>query len=224
MISLQDSIRYIALAAIIYFLVKAFANDTLDNQQIALLVICILLVVAFLMYQTSCPAPKRSVEKYQITDPPVVDSIYPGPPNTNPVLGKPEVPPTRPKYEDPDIRDFKDIMGIDKKTYEALVKNEERAENKIRSRYQDEMVFTSTHPFNTVPLGTQLYGYTYLPPENWFRAYERPPVCVTDKKCNVCPIAEKSAAGLMEFDTSNNVMGPDGINLRYVRKILNKDI
>jgi hypothetical protein len=113
-------------------------------------------------------------------------------------------------------------MGIDKQTYEKLIENEKKAMNKIREKQRDEMVYTNTHPFNTIPLGTQLYGYTYLPPENWFRAYERPPVCVTDKQCPVCPIAESNTSGLMEFDTTNNVLGPDGINLRYVKSKLNR--
>ena len=78
--------------------------------------------------------------------------------------------------------------------------------DRIAGGYKDEMVYTSTHPFNTVPLGTQLYGYTYLPPENWFRAYERPPVCVTDDRSPVVPVYSSAGVSeLMQFDTTNNI-------------------
>jgi len=95
--------------------------------------------------------------------------------------------------------------------------------NKIQATHKDDMVYTTTHPFNTVPLGTQLYGYTYLPPENWFRAYERPPVCISKKSCPVCPVADPSTAGLLEFDSNNNTMGAMGIDYRYTKKVLNKN-
>jgi len=120
---------------------------------------------------------------------------------------------------------LKDIMGIDKEVYEKLGQEEQEAMGKIVGRYRDEMVYTSTHPFNTVPLGTQLYGYTYLPPENWFRAYEKPPVCVTDRRCPVEPIySGKDTVDLMEFDTSNNVLGPEGMDIRYIKKKINDNI
>lgn len=221
MISLQDSIKYIAIAAIIYFLLKAFAADKLKEEHIILLVVLIMALIIFIANQNfTCPN-KRRFEGYQMTDTAIVNSVYPGPNNTNLPLDKPtEWDNTQ--YPDQDIQDMKDIMAIDKETYEKLTENEKKAIDKIRSNYTNEMVYTTTHPFNTIPLGTQLYGYTFLPPENWFRAYERPPVCITDKKCPVCPIADATTSGLMEFDASNNILGPDGIDVRYVKKILNR--
>jgi hypothetical protein len=222
MLSLQNFIKYLGLAIIIFFLIKAFTDNKLDNTSVCILVIIIMALIMFLIRNTTCVRSKN--EHYQITDPPIVDSIYPGPDNIE--METDILEPMKPdiKEKDQDIQDFKDIMAIDKETYQKLIKNEKNAEEQIREKQRDEMVYTNTHPFNTIPLGTQLYGYTYLPPENWFRAYERPPVCVTNKRCPTCPIAEGgSTSNLMEFDTSNNVVGPDGINLRYVKKILNKN-
>jgi hypothetical protein len=233
MFSLQDGIKYVGLAIIIFFLIKAFISDKMDNKQIVVLVIAIMAIVIFLVcHRSDCPKERfknqrerklAGREYYEITDPPIVDSIYPGPENTE-ERSAPLLPPPPPiKNRNKDIQDFMDIMGIDKQLYEKLIKRENKAKEKIRQNYRDEMVYTTTNPFNTVPLGTQLYGYTYLPPENWFRAYERPPVCVSDSRCPVCPIADGgSTSGLMEFDTSNNIMGPDGIDLRYVKRVLNK--
>lgn len=221
MISLQDSIKYIAVAAIIYFLLKAFVADKLGEEYIILLVVIIMALVIFIANQNfTCPN-KRRLEGYQMTNPAIVNSVYPGPTNTNEPLDKPTEW-NNTQYPDADIEDMKDIMAIDKETYEKLNENEKKAIDRIRSNYTNEMVYTTTHPFNTVPLGTQLYGYTFLPPENWFRAYERPPVCITDKKCPVCPVADASTSGLMEFDASNNILGPNGIDVRYVKRVLNR--
>lgn len=221
MFSLQDLIRYVGLAAIIFFLIKAFANNKLNNKQIIFLVIAITLIVIFLICQY--PSCRKTKEPYQITDPPLVDSIYPGPDNTEYKADQLEKLPPMKEYVNEDMQNSKDIAGIDKELYHRLMKQEKKAMNKIRDNYRDQMVYTTTHPFNTVPLGTQLYGYTYLPPENWFRAYDAPPVCITDKKCPVCPILDtQNTSELMEFDTANNVMGPDGIDLRFVKKVLNK--
>lgn len=228
MISLLDTVKYIGLAAIIYFLLKAFAKD-MSNKKIAIIVGGIMILVIFInTNSTSCP--KQVVrEKYNPTEPPIVPSIYAEPSHAD---EKPLEKTTEsinfdlPKSaKDKDIENLKDIVGINKKIYEELKDEEKAAMAKIAAKYRDEMVYTETHPFNTVPLGTQLYGYTYLPPENWFRAYERPPVCVTDNRCPVVPVyTSKGTSELMEFDTTNNVMGPEGINLRFIRKILNDGI
>jgi hypothetical protein len=222
MITFLDLIKYLGLAVIVYLLIKAFVGSKISNEAILILTIIIMAIAIFLMNQCAACPNRYVTEGYRVTDPPIVDSIYPGPDQSDSDLGNPENPMLI-KYTDKDVQDFKDIMGIDKKTYEQIVKNEQKAEKKIRSKWGNEMVFTNTHPFNTVPLGTQLYGYTYLPPENWFRAYERPPVCVTDKRCPVCPIADSGTADLLEFDTSNNAVAPEGINLRYIKRVLNRD-
>ena len=223
MISLQDSVKYIVLALILYCLLKAFSVDSTSDKELAFLVICIVFVVFVLTYNTNTKCKKRRrVEEYQMTAPPVVDSIYPQKDNID---EKPDsnIQYKNIEYVDADIKDFKDIMAIDKKTFKKIMDNEQRAMDVIQDNHTNEMVYTNTHPFNTVPLGTQLYGYTYLPPENWFRAYERPPVCVTDQRCPVCPSAYGNTADLMQFDTSNNIINSSGIDLRYAKRKLNKE-
>lgn len=58
---------------------------------------------------------------------------------------------------------------LDTEAIEQIKTREANAMAKIVSKYQDNMIYTESHPFNTVPLGSKLYGYTYLPPENWYR-------------------------------------------------------
>ena len=225
MISLEDGIKYLALIAIIYFLIKAFVADRLGNTEIGLLVLFIMIPVIFICMRFSKKCKKRLMtEHYQITDPPVVPSIYPGPPNVDAVLGKVQIPPPLPpSAQNLDVQDFKSIVPIDLQVYEGLIGEEDAAKNRIRQSYANEMVFTETNPLNTVPLGTQLYGYTFLPPENWFRAYERPPVCITNNPNIVRPIGEGNyVADLLEFDTQSNIPGPAPVTPRSVQLNINK--
>ena len=229
MISSQDRIiTYAGLTAIIYFLIRAFTEDALDNKQTLLLLVCIMVPVMFLCDQSLQTCPKKNAETYrehyQVTDPPVTASIYPGPPNQDPVLGKVQIPPALPAASDNlDIQDFKDTLPINRKIYAELVDNEEKAKNKIRSTFTNEMVFTESDPFNTIPLGTQMYGYTFLPPENWFRAYDRPPVCISDTRPLMEPIIDgNSTRDLLEFDTMSNIVTASAVTPRSVAKKLNQ--
>lgn len=210
MISLQDCIKYIGLAAIIYFLIKAFADNLLSNKQIGILVLCIIIIVIFIVnQQLSC----TKIEKFDSNN------------NSAQLVSNNENNITRQDMDDEDTNDddmdnLKDILGVDDQKYQNIIQKENDAMNKIRSNHQYEMVYTNTHPFNTIPLGSQIYGYTYLPPENWYRAYERPPVCITNKQNNVYPAPNASISGLMEFDSDNNL---SNINTNYVNKVLNRN-
>lgn len=213
MITFIDGVKYLGLAAIIYFLLKSFVNDKLSNTQILIIVISIMVLVIFIIGQNS-ECSKRRKEGFETSQ------------TNNEVIVD-----TEPNSKEPEEIDYNQnavlrdiaVFGLDKNRYEKILADEKEAMDKIKSGYQNEMIYTQTHPFNTVPLGSRLYGYTFLPPENWFRAYERPPVCITDKKCTVCPMNEPSTAGLLEFDSANNTMGPMGIDTNYISKVLNKE-
>ena len=135
MFSLQDGIKYIGLAAILYFLIKAFAGNYIDNKQIAILVLIIMALVIFLLsISTDCPKNINKIiarEHYQITDPPIVNSIYPGPDNTEYRTDTLLPPPPNIMEKDADIQDFKDILPIDKQVYERLIKKEKKAKKKL---------------------------------------------------------------------------------------------
>ena len=54
------------------------------------------------------------------------------------------------------------------------------------------------------------YGYSFLPPEHWYPQAPKAPVCVTDKKCPVCPITTTGyPLDVKEWDTANNVLPDD---------------
>ena len=119
-----------------------------------------------------------------------------------------------------DVEDMKDLMGIDRERWAILRENVNNAKARIASRWQDEMKYTQSNPLNTIPLGANLdKGYTMLDPIQWFRAWDRPPVCRTDKQCPVCPVAPSGTDEYLQFDARDNITGPENIDVSYVRNI-----
>jgi len=217
---IEKLVKYGGLALITFLLIKAFTDGTLSEKNTYVLVGLIMIPIVLVGFGSGvCPRVK---ENYQITDPPIVPSIYPGPPNQDRVLGTVTAPPPMPPMPiDQDIKDQMSITGIDMKIYDALGAEEQRAKDKIRASYTNDMVYTESNPLNTIPLGTQIYGYTYLPAENWFRAYERPPPCLVEGKGTlsvVRPISEGAyLSDLLEYDAAANALGP-GLGYARIRQ------
>jgi hypothetical protein len=69
--------------------------------------------------------------------------------------------------------------------------------------------------------------YTFISPSNWYPIPPHPPVCVTNKSCTTCPIMMSDGkdymqfASLDDFDKSRRFTGDMGINIDYVKNILN---
>jgi hypothetical protein len=219
MIDLNKLFFYFLQALVVGLLIKALTPET-ENFKIAILSSIIILTLIILNKESF--QSKKKIEGYDTLKRPLVSSVFEKPSTYSPQKFIRDVDMT--KYPDKDVEDLKNIMMVDKKLISALDDNEKKAREVIRKNYQDDMRFTNTHEFNTVPLGSQIYSYTYLPPENWFRAYERPPVCISDQKCPVCPTISSgsSMVGLMEFDAASNITGPLGIDTKYIEHKLNK--
>lgn len=191
MVSFTAIIAYIGLAAIIYFLIKAFAYNKLSSKDIAVLVAIIMLLVIFIASQRyTCP------KRYEGFTNSVVTGSIPGRETKSTAVA-----------ED-DNQQLKNIIGIDADRYNQIKEKEQAAMDRIRATHRDDMVHTRTHPFNTVPLGSQLYGYTFMPPENWFRAYEAPPICETNGIISMSYRPDPRTASLLELDTKNNITPP----------------
>lgn len=195
-------------------------NSLKNHQIIWMVIIIIVLVIVVVNLRTQCPRREfyQEIDTLSSENTQAIDDTITG--NTIDI--------------DEETKEQLAIGGVDPKAYQDLVEREEEAAEKIRSSFQGEMVYTSTNPFNTVPLGqsrgktpikcsTQSSGgYTYLPPENWFRAYEQPPVCITDRQSVVHPSADPSTAGLLEYDAFHNTHSLQ-INEDYVRDVLNNN-
>ena len=65
-------------------------------------------------------------------------------------------------------------------------------------------------------------GYSFLPPSQWYPVPPHPPVCVSEKRCPVCPVFTTGLpADLKEWNASRRIMPPDRINVKYVEEKLN---
>jgi len=71
--------------------------------------------------------------------------------------------------------------------------------------------------------------YTFVSPNNWYPIPPHPPVCVTNKQCVTSPIIISDGqdwmnwATLEDFDKSRRFTGNMGINIDYVKNVLNND-
>lgn len=100
----------------------------------------------------------------------------------------------------------------------------------IGSRAEDGMIKDDTKynviSYNTVPpnvnQGSFEYGYSFMPPSNWYPTPPFPPVCVAEKKANVCPTYTSGTnIELKEWDSARRITPPDEINVKYVEEVLN---
>lgn len=89
----------------------------------------------------------------------------------------------------------------------------------------DELPYTD---YNHLPLASGYkshdyeYGYSFLPPEKWYPQPPRPPVCVTEKRCPVCPTyTNGTPVDAKEFHSSRRITPPDMINMDYIGDKLN---
>ena len=69
--------------------------------------------------------------------------------------------------------------------------------------------------------------YTFVSPSNWYPIPPHPPVCVTNKSCTTCPVQISNGKDYMqwapwdEFDQARRFTGDMGINIDYVKNVLN---
>lgn len=130
--------------------------------------------------------------------------------------------PGKPDYVDPDIADAREIANIDKAALREINMREAEERKKIRKQYRYEMPYTIAHEYNTRPLGRAVPGYTYLPPENWFRPWDREPICAGNKgpampTTSSAPLDQQ----YLEFDTHVDIERPIEIDTHYLDEIQN---
>jgi len=65
-------------------------------------------------------------------------------------------------------------------------------------------------------------GYSMLPPSKWYPVPPHPPVCVTEKKCPVCPVLTSGApVDLKEWNDSRRITPGDVVNIDYAKDKMN---
>ncbi len=100
----------------------------------------------------------------------------------------------------------------------------------VGSRQIDDVISNESKysyiDFNSMPVGntagTFEYGYSFMPPENWYPVPPHPPVCVTEKTCPVCPVYTNGTnIELKDWNDCRRISPPDNINVDYVTQKLN---
>ena len=105
---------------------------------------------------------------------------------------------------------------------EGIERSSMRSQNGV---LENEMIYND---YNRLPLDNNLgnkewdYGYTFMPPANWYPTPPNPPLCVTEKKCPVCPVfTDGTSLELKEWEDSRRVTQPDNIDVKFIREKLN---
>ena len=202
MFSLNDIIKYVGFALITYFLLKAFANNKLSNKEISLIVLIITIMVIIICSQKSNCSKNRfetfaNMESDKSNKSSDANPIGSGTGTRTGIESGNKLSP-----ENKNVQELAKLFGIDLDKYNQIIDRENNVKKQIKSKYTNDMIHTTTNPLNTIPLGASIYGYTYLPPENWFRAYEMPPVCHSfGGNTKIHYPAPKSTEGLLELDT-----------------------
>ena len=114
-----------------------------------------------------------------------------------------------------------------------LYKDVPHAEDKeaIGTRYEDDVI-TSDLPYSDdahhLPLPDNYntssfeYGDSFLPPEKWYPTPPFPPVCVSEKRCPVCPVYTiGTPIDVKEWHESCKITPPAGINTKFIKERLN---
>jgi len=119
-----------------------------------------------------------------------------------------------------------DSEGMESYTYKTTPKYES---GKTRSevgpmKSEEEMQYTDYFimPVTREDEGSFEEGYSMLPPSKWYPVPPHPPVCVTEKKCPVCPVLTSGApVDLKEWNDSRRITPGDTINIDYAKDKLN---
>lgn len=103
----------------------------------------------------------------------------------------------------------------------------------MKKKGDDDMKYNQLTPEQMQPMGTYDntftnkwdHGFTYLNTSKWAPPQRKTPVCKTDARCPVCPVATLGyPVGVLEYDDSRKVMPPDNINVNYVKEQLNNSV
>ena len=70
------------------------------------------------------------------------------------------------------------------------------------------------------PLGQIDTSYSFMPPWKWWPPQARPPVCISNNKCDPCPITTiGTPVNIKDWDSSRHVTNGLGINIEYIKKL-----
>lgn len=155
----------------------------------------------------------------QVNMPPLPPTYTPPPIHT---------PPDLPIIQDHSLENATNVsnptISQEEHTMENITKNEDGSYDIKPNKNNNDDVGENPYnysDYNKLPSnineGTFEYGYSFLPPKNWYPVPPHPPVCVTEKKCPVCPVyTNGSNVDLKEWDASRRISPPDQTTAKYI--------
>ena len=128
-------------------------------------------------------------------------------------------------YKNNQISSTYNDFGMNSYNYNTQPKYERVGSRQANGVMTSEMSYTD---YNSIPVGedvnslTSDFSYSFLPPDKWYPVPPHPPICVTEQKCPVCPLASSSESLTLKdyFDVGRITPG-DVVNTAYVKEKLN---
>ncbi len=118
-----------------------------------------------------------------------------------------------------------DEYGMDTYVYKTNTQKYETGPTRASAGVMaTETQYTDYNILPVTPEDSKLYeyGYSFLPPEKWFPVPPHPPVCVSEKRCPVCPVTTTGTpVDMKEWNDSRRITPGDVINIEYAKDKLN---
>ena len=117
----------------------------------------------------------------------------------------------------------------DGKEYYNRIKSYSSSSPTANEALTNELKYGDYNYIGPLNKGMSNSDYTFVTPDNWYPIAPHPPVCVTNRTCTTSPILMSdgkdymSWASLADFDNARRFTGNMGINIDYVKNVLNND-
>lgn len=240
MFSKPKLIRYGIVLVVIFILLQAVPNHSLGTRDA--IVVSIVLFALYIVMENVFTRAAICGEKESMTNlPNQVVSTYVPSQSVQPMQPMQQMPRTQQTQQMPQMQPMPEVnkpgeckdcvkksvdeYGMD--TYVYKTNTQKYATGPTRATdgvMQTEVQYTDYNILPVTPEDSKLYeyGYSFLPPEKWYPVPPHPPVCVSEKKCAVCPVTTTgSPTDMKEWDASRRITPGDVINIDYARDKLN---
>jgi hypothetical protein len=151
------------------------------------------------------------------------------------------------KYQQDGMQALEDKAALKNNIFRASIGNQQVVQEYLqdgKKYYNDIFTWSTDAPKSYESLNSELkYGdynyigplnkgminkaYTFISPTNWYPIPPFPPVCVTNKRCTTSPVVISDGndymnfAALEDFDNARRFTGDMGINIDYIKNVLN---
>lgn len=245
--SINKLLKYLVQGVIVYLLFKYVPKQSMDDRDIMMIAAIIVLAYAafdnalllfnkdsFTPPESKCSSVCTSKEGMETVSPPVDKPLeIKVEPKPEPQTSEQSVSEPSPTSDGSNVNSQNTGQSASEESGEFqsyIMKPYIDQNNRTGSRFRDDVITNEMEytDFNTLPVPADAanrdfdYGDSFLPPDKWYPVPPHPPVCVSEKRCPVCPITTTGTpVDVKEWDQSRRITPPDSINVKYVKEKLN---